>query len=251
MQDFTRNKINFSNYIKNKKIIIVGPSKSLEGKNLGKIIDSYDIVIRLNNSYPISLNKNVQNDLGTRTDILYHTGAIKKVLGLVSKKYNISIYDILKQDKIKFFVSKRNPNNSSSEKKYILEFLKIIKFDMKIVTFNKSFLVNLRKNLKNTEPNMSTIAFLHLAKFKFKECRIIGCDFYSTGYNNGYFIPDTLIFDNNKKQLVRKDGRKRRKPKIPHNTKIQIKFLLKALKNDKRFIIDDINKWKKKIVKYD
>ena len=53
------------------------------------------------------------------------------------------------------------------------------------------------------------------------------------------------VVDEKSKKLVRKDGRKRRKPKIPHDTKIQIRFLLKVLKNDKRFIINDLKKWKK------
>ena len=53
-----------------------------------------------------------------------------------------------------------------------------------------------------------------------------------------------MILKNGKK-LIRKDGKKRRKPKIPHNTQNQIRFLLKVLKNDKRFIINDIKKWKK------
>ena len=247
MQDFIKNEKDFYNFIKNKSLIIVGPSKNLENKKMGKFIDSHDIVIRLNNSFPILYNKEVSHeDVGTRTDIIYHTGAIKKVLELIYEKYKIDKSEILKADKIKYFVSKRDPIvGTRLEKKYTSDFVKIIRNDIKILTVHKKFLVKLRKNLKNTDPNMSTIAFIHLLKFKFKSCRIIGCDFYSSGYNKSYFIPNTLIFDEKSKKLIRKDGRKRRKPKIPHDTKIQIRFLLKVLKNDKRFIINDLKKWKK------
>lgn len=245
MQDFIENENDFSEYVKDKKIIIVGPSKFLEGKKRGKAIDSYDVIIRLNNNYPIYLNRRVQQDVGTRTDILYHTGAIKKVLELASKKYKISKSYLLEADRIKFFVSKRDPiKGSQSEKKYISDFMNIFREDIKVITIHKEFLLNLRKRLKNTDPNMSTISFAHLKKFKFKSCKIIGCDFYSTGYNKSYFLPNTLKFDYKKKKLVRKDGKKRRKPKIPHNIKIQIKFLLELLKDDKRFEIEDIKKWR-------
>lgn len=246
MQDFIKNERDFSNFIKNKSLIIVGPSKSLENQKMGKFIDNHDIVIRLNNSFPILYKKDIHEDVGSRTDIIYHTGAIKKVLELIHDKYKIDKLNLLKADRIQYFVSKRDPIvGTKSEKKYTSDFMKIIRDDIKILTVHKNFLVKLRKNLKNTEPNMSTIAFIHLLKFNFKSCRIIGCDFYATGYNKSYFIPDTLTFDEKRKKLIRKDGKKRRKPKIPHNTQNQIRFLLKVLKNDKRFIINDIKKWKK------
>lgn len=61
--DFIKNK-------KNKKVIIVGPSPHLIGLKLGEQIDSYDIIVRMNNSYTI---ENVK-DYGSRTDILFLNG---------------------------------------------------------------------------------------------------------------------------------------------------------------------------------
>jgi len=55
--------------IKNKKVIFVGPSNYLIGKNKGKYIDSFDIVVRSGNA--INMNKNLYNDYGSRTDIIY------------------------------------------------------------------------------------------------------------------------------------------------------------------------------------
>lgn len=245
MQDFIKNYNEFSQYVRGKKIIIVGPSNGLINKNLGKEIDKYDIVIRLNNSYPIFINKENHNDVGTRTDVLYHTGAIGKTLGLAAKKYKTDRLNLLRSDKIKWFVLKRDfYNGSASEKKYVLNFNRIVRNNMKIVLIEKRFLNRVRRNLNNTDPNMSTMAILHLRKFEFKSCRIIGCDFYQNEYHKSYFIPDTLKFDKVKKKLIRKDGKKRRKPKIPHDFKVQIRFLLKILKNDKRFKVDDIKIWR-------
>ena len=242
MQDYTKNEIEYRRYLKDKNIIIVGPAQSLEGKKLGKMIDSYDIVIRLNNSYPIQLNsvKNITKDVGSRTDVLYHTGAIGKCLSLCAKRYKTTRLKILRKDKVKWFISKRDPiKGTDTEKKYTKSFEKMAKGKIKFVTVHNKFLKNLRTLLKKTDPNMSTMAIAHLIKFDFKKLKIIGCDFYGSGYNKAYFIPPTLTFDLNKKKIIRKDGKARRKPKIKHDYHIQIKFLLRLIKQDKRIEIDE------------
>lgn len=246
MQDYIKNEKAYRKYLKNKKIIIVGPAENLEGKKMGKEIDSYDIIVRLNNSYSIYYNhcKIIARDVGSRTDILYHTGAIGKVLGMAAKKYNVTKLRLLKKDKINWFISKRDPiKGTDLEKKYTRSFEKISKGKIKFVTVHKKFIKDLRQFLKNTDPNMSTMAIMHLIQFDFKELRIIGCDFYGSGYNKAYFIPPALKFDPKTKLTIRRDGKKRRKPKVPHDTKIQIRFLLKIIKNDKRIKLDkDIEK---------
>ena len=242
MQDYVKNEKAYTKYLKDKKIIIVGPAQSLEGKKMGKEIDSYDIIVRLNNSYSIYYNpcKTISRDVGSRTDILYHTGAIGKVLGMAARRYNVTKLRLLRKDKIKWFVSKRDPTcHSKSEKKYTRTFEKISKNKIKFVTVHRKFLKDLRRLLKNTDPNMSTMAIMHLLQFDFKELRIVGCDFYGSGYNKAYFIPTSLKFDQRTKSIIRRDGKKRRKPKVPHDTKRQIRFLLKIIKNDKRIKIDN------------
>jgi hypothetical protein len=249
MQNYIKNENEYREYLKNKKIIIVGPAQSLEGKGLGKEIDNYDVIIRLNNSYSLYYNKdkNISKDLGSRTDILYHTGAIKKVLSLASEKYGIGKYKLLKRDGVKWFVSKRDPiKGTDAEKKYTKDFEKIVKGKIKFVTVHHKFIKSLRTLLKKTDPNMSTMTIMHLLKFEFKTLKIVGCDFYGSGYNKAYFIPPALRFNPETKLTERKDGKPRRKPKIPHDTKIQIRFLLKAIKNDKRVILgkEYIEMWK-------
>jgi len=59
----------YSNLIKNKRVIIVGPSPYLENKNLGKIFDQYDLVVRINHGF--CLSESNPNDYGSRTDIIY------------------------------------------------------------------------------------------------------------------------------------------------------------------------------------
>lgn len=57
--------------LKNKNCIIVGPANNLIGLGKGSFIDSFDIVIRLNDSYIISEER--QKDYGNKCDILLHT----------------------------------------------------------------------------------------------------------------------------------------------------------------------------------
>jgi len=60
--------------IKSKRVALVGPANTLRGTGKGKIIDQYDIVVRLNHcirNYPFK--KQIAEDIGSKLDILYIT----------------------------------------------------------------------------------------------------------------------------------------------------------------------------------
>ena len=54
--------------LKGKRVAIVGPSPHLMGHNIGELIDSYDIVCRVNEVHPTGY----ESDYGDRTDIVFH-----------------------------------------------------------------------------------------------------------------------------------------------------------------------------------
>ena len=54
--------------IKDKRVALVGPSSSLDNKNMGELIDSYDIIIKINRFQDLS-----SKDCGKRMDILFST----------------------------------------------------------------------------------------------------------------------------------------------------------------------------------
>ncbi|MCH6255233.1 glycosyltransferase family 29 protein [Puniceicoccaceae bacterium K14] len=63
----------FADLIRGRRVALVGPSESLVGK--GDEIDSYDLVVRLNNAthfYPFE--SNLSYDIGSRFDVLYCLG---------------------------------------------------------------------------------------------------------------------------------------------------------------------------------
>jgi len=62
--------------IANKNVAIVGPSPWLNGKSLGKEIDSHDIIVRIN--LGIELGMNYKEDFGSRTDVLFINQKIRR-----------------------------------------------------------------------------------------------------------------------------------------------------------------------------
>ena len=64
----------------NKKVLILAPSKTLLQRKLGKIIDIYDIVCRINSSGLPKLITKYKETIGTKKDIWFlgHIGLIHK-----------------------------------------------------------------------------------------------------------------------------------------------------------------------------
>tara|TARA_Y100001963_G_scaffold160067_1_gene267546 strand:+ start:2408 stop:3154 length:747 start_codon:yes stop_codon:yes gene_type:complete len=68
-----------SSFVEGKRVAVVGPGGYLTGKNQGRLIDSYDVVIRPNSfSIPMELRK----DYGSRTDIMFHNCGTPWMIGL-------------------------------------------------------------------------------------------------------------------------------------------------------------------------
>jgi len=57
-----------SDLVKDKRVAIVGPSRSLMNEKLGASIDRYDVVVRINHGHRLTDNA---SDYGTKTNIIY------------------------------------------------------------------------------------------------------------------------------------------------------------------------------------
>ena len=62
-------KTSFKSILNGKTVAIVGPAQYMTGLGLGKEIDSFDVVVRLNRS--CESIRNYSKDIGSKTDILY------------------------------------------------------------------------------------------------------------------------------------------------------------------------------------
>ena len=95
--------------ISGKRLAFIGPAPSLSGLGLGEMIDSYDLVVRINTAY--HMPEELWEDYGKRTDILINCLNFNKIRALQenmdfteSVKYliqpQLSMWDIRKGEKI-------------------------------------------------------------------------------------------------------------------------------------------------------
>jgi hypothetical protein len=74
-QDNSDIKEKYKHYLSGKKVCIVGPAPKIIGSSSGEVIDSYDIVVRLNNGY-MFCDKH-REDIGMKMNIIYQTAIPK------------------------------------------------------------------------------------------------------------------------------------------------------------------------------
>jgi len=69
----------YYDYIRDKRVVIVGPAGYLRGQHQGEWFSNFDIIVRINRSFPVVESDWI--DLGKRTDIRYHNGSENIVEG--------------------------------------------------------------------------------------------------------------------------------------------------------------------------
>lgn len=70
----------FRSLVKRKRVILVGPARTLVGTKMGTEIDNYDIVVRTNNFFGVT--DDMHPDYGKRCDILYLNPKTTRMYGL-------------------------------------------------------------------------------------------------------------------------------------------------------------------------
>jgi len=60
----------YAEFLKGKRVVVVGPASSIVGTKQHDLIESYDIVTRLNKGFYIP--EELSQDIGSRTDIIYN-----------------------------------------------------------------------------------------------------------------------------------------------------------------------------------
>tara|TARA_Y100001963_G_scaffold159287_1_gene262345 strand:- start:21560 stop:22303 length:744 start_codon:yes stop_codon:yes gene_type:complete len=170
------------NILKDKRVAIVGPSPHLIGRNIGDLIDSYDIVCRVNEVHATGY----EADYGDRTDIIFHNcgGAFIDIFGerLVAKSI-ISKY-------LKFVVCPCVKNNGADnnwaswpddyESQVVANFKKVNIFN---IPFHWIGMKNYKQvyGIYGVEPNAGQVAILMLLEHGVKELFVTGFSFYQQG----------------------------------------------------------------------
>ena len=153
--------IAFADYVKGKRIAVVGPSHPIEEN--GSEIDTYDIIVRLNH-----FGKKPSKELvGSEINVSYYNGEYGETLLKMDEKEFLNELDYVVQKKPKYKLNVENVNERASKK-----------FDSFL--FLGGF-------------NMIPHAVLDLLMFDIKEVKIFNTNFFlsSQRYISGY--PDKLV----------------------------------------------------------
>ena len=205
----------FAHYLKGKSVVLVGPANSIIGTNLGKTIDKFDIVIRLNKALPIPLN--LENDIGSRTDIIYNALNTTDFPG--QNNLDTNFY---RRNGVKFVVSPYPFSGVFYND--IINYISQYKFDLPFRTVKQSKFSAFRNQLK-TRPYTGTSAIMDLLTFDIKALYITGIDFYNTPYYSQY-----RRIKRNKLSSLRDNS--------IHSAYPQMEYLLYKSLIDKRIILD-------------
>lgn len=210
----------YNDYLKNKTVVLVGPANYLSGKNQGSFIESFDVVVRLNRSYPVSVSDFA--DLGSRTDIRYHNMNQHFAQGgplEVSK---------MQEEGVRF-LSTHFPKHLSYFDNDIRNCENSVK-GSKVRFHSWSDLeqfVTLYPMLE-TRPNIGVGAILDLLNYDIKSLHVMGITFFEGGYIESYSDRDEDLVP-----LYNVD-------KVPNHAQKPQRQLIKLLaENEKRLTLDE------------
>lgn len=168
---------NLKTLINGKRVALVCPSPSLEGLGDGDIIDSYDVVIRVNQKFKMS--KEMEKDYGTKSDVLI--GSFNQT-NITECENN---YDYIKTFKHIIGVMP-----SSKYQPKINFFNKMDRDGIKCTRLNDKYVYKAFKDV-GTVPNSGMMGIILLMNYEIKELYITGLSFYNMGtfgniYNSEY-----------------------------------------------------------------
>jgi hypothetical protein len=167
--------IEFTEYLRNKRVVIVGPSSSLNKRGLGEEIEKFDVVVRLNKAMHMKCNR---NDYGHRIDVLYNN------MCYYEPGNDLRTKDI-KNKNIKYLVS-AYPMIPPFQKD-IISYLMYAKGRIPVIVPPIESYYGLIGGLQGSRPYTGMCAIYDILRYPIKSLHVYGVDFYLTGgYNRGY-----------------------------------------------------------------
>jgi len=204
----------YKTYLKGKTVCLVGPASSIKDLSQKDLIDSYDVVVRINKALPV--HKNLHDSSGTKTNVLYncldpdpesgghlHIGYLQEEIDWLICPYP-SI----------------QPFSSN-----IQNFINCNMDRLKFCTFEKEYYTKLASEM-GTRPNSGVLAILDLLSCDIKELYITGITFFKGGYAKEYRYHN----EESVMERMRAHGNHVQAP--------QISFMKTVLKNDDRVKMD-------------
>jgi len=203
-------------FLKNKRVVIVGPAQSMVGSKQGSLIDNYDVVVRIKKV--LSQFPHLSEDIGTRTNVLYSWLDREPSNG---GKIN---FESLEKDNVEFVCS-AYPKGLWFSEGNIEIFLNENKGKFKFHAMDKEAYLNVEGKIQ-TRPNTGICAILDILTHCISELYITGFTFFKGGYIKEY----TDLTEHQALERMRALGF--------HSQQPQISLLKEIIVKDKRIKID-------------
>jgi len=196
-----------------KKVILIGPAKTVESELANINLDDYDFIIRMNRSIdlPLPVAKNPR-----RIDVLFHNFKEHghRGAGIITRAK-------VKSCGIKMIVfSRGGERRIGSLFKASFKMLSRGIIHAQLKCLPESFYTDLRNRLGGYSPTTGTLALMYLLNSKVDSLKVIGLTFFQTRYVDGY----------NDKLLADKDGASWAEERNIHNVQSEALLVYDALK---------------------
>lgn len=201
----------YRRFLTGKRVALVGPASTLRGSRMGPYIDSFDVVVRLNHSWP--LPSALTADVGSRTDVLYHN--------LNPKKQRFRRRDVRRMhaDGIQWVVS-THPARIARYRRRMQRFRRVSRGLVRLRAVPRKVKRILRPRVGSASGGI--IAVVDLLRFPVKRLFVTGFSFYETGY---------LSYPKYKRKFIRNALNH-------HNQKRHKAFFARLLVRDRRLRVD-------------
>jgi len=206
--------------VKNKKVALVGPSPHILGKKQGSFIDSFDIVIRVNE---FGIPSSLYEDYGSKTNIIFvalHENS-NSIFKEMIKKNDLSTLKFVLCISHEYNLQ---PNSERERSLSVFKYYKDLNLDIKFVHLgNEQFFERCKKF--DSFPSTGSSVIYELVKSEVKELYVTGMSFYTTKFQ----------YNDEKSEIWKKFGPKNQNilRASGHDTKKEVHFLRSYSKKNK------------------
>jgi len=164
--------------LKGKRVAIVGAASSAFNSGKGSYIDGFDVVIRINKAGLLLKDGKWKQDIGAKTDILFHSFFENEQSG--GGPLDLALFDSLG---IRYLV---NPIAAYEGYRVTFNFYKKYVTNRITYSLSKNWYQALKKKLGKFRPTIGFCALSAALNSEFSELYITGFTFFKTPFGEGY-----------------------------------------------------------------
>jgi hypothetical protein len=175
---FCTRKLDINKLFKDKRIAIIGPANSAYNTGAGAYIDSFDYVIRLNKAPRLVREGQFMNDIGKKTDVLFHSFMENEFSG--GGPLDFALFD---EVGIRYVV---NPIPTYIGWRVTLNFYKKYLSSRTVFRLSYKPYKRIQNRIGGYRPTTGLSALFRALESDFSELFITGFTFFKTPYADGY-----------------------------------------------------------------